>query len=563
MIKLLIFSCNFIQDIILFKLQLNNESDFIVRSEAMRKRTTVILLFITLISIALYGCSGDKKETNQSNTPADESQSSTETAKGEPTYGGTVTVGITQDLDSLDPHKAMSAGTKEVLFNIFEGLVKLDKDGNLVPAVAEKYEISDDGMVYTFTLRDGVKFHNGNPVTVEDIVYSIKRSAGLLETVDPTVLVESVLTAISEVNIVDEKTIELRLSRADTELLPYLTCAIVPANYAQLDTKPIGTGPFQFVSYEPLKSIVMKKFDDYYVSGVPYLDEVTFKISANTDAAFLELNAGSIDILPYITDAQASQLPEGYRLQTGSMNLIQGLFLNNERAPFDNKLVRQALCYAIDRQAVIDMVAGGRGDVIGTNMFPGFKKYYASELSEVYQYNPQKARELLKEAGYPDGVDFVITVPSNYQYHVDTAQIVVEQLRESGFRAEIQLIEWASWLSDVYKGRNYQATLSGLAAELAPKKALDRFCSDADNNFMNYKNEEFDRIYQEAEMKVDEEDKIALCKQLQTMLTKDAVAAFIQDPHQMTAINKKLDGYTYYPIYVQDMSLVYYTSSGE
>jgi peptide/nickel transport system substrate-binding protein len=529
----------------------------------MRKRTTVILLFITLISIALYGCSGDKKETNQSNTPADESQSSTETAKGEPTYGGTVTVGITQDLDSLDPHKAMSAGTKEVLFNIFEGLVKLDKDGNLVPAVAEKYEISDDGMVYTFTLRDGVKFHNGNPVTVEDIVYSIKRSAGLLETVDPTVLVESVLTAISEVNIVDEKTIELRLSRADTELLPYLTCAIVPANYAQLDTKPIGTGPFQFVSYEPLKSIVMKNFDDYYVSGVPYLDEVTFKISANTDAAFLELNAGSIDILPYITDAQASQLPEGYRLQTGSMNLIQGLFLNNERAPFDNKLVRQALCYAIDRQAVIDMVAGGRGDVIGTNMFPGFKKYYASELSEVYQYNPQKARELLKEAGYPDGVDFVITVPSNYQYHVDTAQIVVEQLKESGFRAEIQLIEWASWLSDVYKGRNYQATLSGLAAELAPKKALDRFCSDADNNFMNYKNEEFDRIYQEAEMKVDEEDKIALCKQLQTMLTKDAVAAFIQDPHQMTAINKKLDGYTYYPIYVQDMSLVYYTSSGE
>jgi peptide/nickel transport system substrate-binding protein len=524
----------------------------------MLKQTTRILLLISVLSIVLYGCSGGKTDTEQGKTPADENQSSTESTDGEPSYGGSVTVGITQDLDSLDPHKAIAAGTKEVLFNIFEGLVKLDKDGNLVPAVAENYEISPDGMVYTFTLREGVKFHNGEPVTADDIVYSIKRSAGMLEPVDPTVLVETVLSVISEVVIVDEKTIELRLSQADTELLPYLTCAIVPADYKDLDTLPVGTGPFKFVSYSPLERIVMEKNEDYYVQGVPYLDEVTFKMSANTDAAFIELNAGTIDILPYITDAQAGQLPEGYRLQAGSMNLIQGMFLNNEKAPFDNKLVRQALCYAVDRQAVIDMVAGGRGDVIGTNMFPGFKKYYASELVDVYSYDPKKAKELLAEAGYPEGVSFVITVPSNYQYHVDTTQIVVEQLKQAGFTAEIQLIEWASWLSDVYKGRNYQATLSGLAAELSPKKALERFQSEADNNFMNYKNEEFDRVYKEAEQTTVEEEKISLYKELQTMLTKDAAAVYIQDPYQMTAVNKELGGYTYYPIYVQDMSLVYY-----
>ncbi|HKL98365.1 MAG TPA: ABC transporter substrate-binding protein [Mobilitalea sp.] len=524
----------------------------------MLKRSTRILLLISVMSIVLYGCSDGKKDTDKGITPADENQSSTEQPGGEPTYGGSVTVGITQDLDSLDPHKAMAAGTKEVLFNIYEGLVKLDKDGNLVPAVAENYEITPDGMTYTFTLRDGVKFHNGTPVTAKDIVYSIKRSAGKLESVDPTVLVETALSIVSDVVVVDERTIEVRLSQPDTELLPYLTLAIVPADYDELGTKPIGTGPFQFVSYAPLESIVMKKFEDYYLQGVPYLDKVTFKMSANTDAAFLELNAGTIEILPYLTDAQAGQLPDGYELKSGSMNLIQGMFLNNEEPPFDNQLVRQALCYAVDRQAVIDMVAGGRGDVIGTNMFPGFKKYYAEELVNVYPYNPQKAKDLLAEAGYADGLSFTITVASNYQYHVDTAQIVVEQLRQVGINADIQLVEWASWLSDVYKARDYQATLSGLAAELSPREALKRFQADAENNFMNYRNEEFDRIYAEAEKITSEEEKVVLYKEMQTLLTNDAVAAYIQDPYQMTAVSNELGGYTYYPIYVQDMSLVYY-----
>ena len=524
------------------------------------KKLAKVLLLIAVFTIALYGCSGNKDGTG-SNTPANDDRSltePTEAAKSEPTYGGSVTVGITQELDGLDPHKAISAGTKEVLFNIFEGLVKFDSDGNLNPAVAESYQISSDGMVYTFTLREGVKFHDGSPVTAEDVVYSVKRSAGMLEPKDPTVAVDSALSVISDVVAADERTIEIRLKRVDTELLPYLTCAIVPKDYGELDTKPIGTGPFKFVSYTPLQSIVLEKNSEYYIEGVPYLDRVTFKISSNTDAAFMELQAGAIDILPYITDAQASQLPKGYHMESGPMNLIQGLFINNKVTPFDNKLVRQALCYAVDRQAVIDMVAGGRGNVIGTNMYPGFKKYYDESLVNVYPYDPEKARELLKEAGYPDGFKFTITVPSNYQYHIDTAQVIVEQLKQVGITAQIQLVEWSSWRSDVYKGRNYETTLVGLAADPAPRKALARFCSTAENNFMNYFNPDFDAIFKQGEAETEEEKKIELYKQMQAMLTNDAVAVYIQDPHQMTAVSDKLGGYTYYPIYVQDMSLVYY-----
>lgn len=529
----------------------------------LTKKLTKIIVLIAVLSIALYGCRGERTGTDEQKTPADDqsfAEPNNETSLGDPIYGGSVTVGITQDLDSLDPHKAVAAGTKEVLFNIYEGLVKLNQDGNLVLAVADSYDISPDGLVYTFTLREGVKFHNGQPVTAEDIVYSIKRSAGMLEPVDPTIAVETALSIISDVVVVDEKTVEIQLSQADTELLPFLTSAIVPADYKELDSYPIGTGPFAFVSYAPLENIEMVKNQNYYVPGVPYLDRVVFKMSANTDMALLELRAGTIDILPYLTDAQANQLPEGYRLEAGAMNLIHGMFLNNDAPPFDNVTVRRALSYAIDRQAVIDMVFGGRGNVIGTNMFPGFKKYYDESLVEVYNFDPSKAKTLLAEAGFPNGFNFTIMVPSNYQPHVDTAQVIVEQLKESGITAEIQLIDWASWLSDVYKARNYQATIIGLTAEAAPKKALDRFQSDAGNNFINYKSEEFDQIYQLGEKTTNVDDKVAYYKQLQGILTNDAASVYIQDPYQMTAISNKLDGYTYYPIYVQDMSLVYYVT---
>ncbi|HHY37108.1 MAG TPA: hypothetical protein GX518_05410 [Firmicutes bacterium] len=141
---------------------------------------------------------------------------------------------------------------------------------------------------------------------------------------------------------------------------------------------------------------------------------------------------------------------------------------------------------------------------------------------------------------------------------MDTAQVIVEQLRQVGLTAKIQLIEWSSWLSVVYKGRNYETTLVGLAAPPAPRKALARYCSDAENNFMNYSNPEYDALYKKAVTETAEEKKIQLYKQMQAMLANDAAAVFIQDPYQLTAVRDKLGGYTHYPIYVQDMSRVYY-----
>ena len=519
-----------------------------------RKSLLKLSLLFFLVSIALCACKGGKVEEKEQGTSATDDNISSK----EPTYGGSVVVGISQDLDSLDPHKAVAAGTKEVLFNIFEGLVKPDEKGNLVPAVASEYVISDDGKTYTFKLREGVSFHNGELVTAEDVVYSIKRSAGLLGTTDSTVVVESALSNVTGVNIVDQSTVEITLKEADTELIGYLTLAIIPANYDKQDSAPIGTGPFQFVSYSPLESFVVEKNTDYWDDKAPYLDKVTFRIVANTDTAFMELKAGSIDIFPYLTNDQATQLSGDFQIEEGNMNLVQGLFLNNAVKPFNNKKVREAMNYAIDKQGILDMVAGGKGSIIGSNMFPGFGKYYVEDLKDLYGYDVNKAKELLTEAGYLDGFTFTITVPSNYQFHVDTAQVIVEQLKAVGITAKIQTVEWATWLSEVYTNRNYEATIIGLDSKLAARDTLERYNSAAENNFVNYQNTEFDSVFQKALMTTKDEEKISYYQELQKILTKDSASVYIQDPSLLVAVNKKLGGYTFYPVYVQDMSKVYF-----
>lgn len=530
----------------------------------MRKHKGFLMLMpmLLVLAIVLSACR-DGKQAKEGKDPDKEGispEASTQADQdiGEPKYGGSVVVGITQDLDSLDPHKAVAAGTKEVLFNVFEGLVKPDEAGNLIPAVAEDYEISSDGKVYTFTLRKGIKFHNGEPVTVNDIVYSIKRCAGLLDTTESGVVLEPALSNIKEVNKVDDSRVEIVLSEGDTELIGYLTCAIIPENYKDQNKAPVGTGPFRFVSYEPLASFLVEKNPDYWQEGSPYLDQVTFKISSDTDSAFLELKSGAIDIFPYLTDDQAQQLAGDYEIREGHMNLIQGLFLNNKEKPFDDPKVRTAINLAINREEVLAMVAGGRGTIIGSNMFPGFSKYYEEKLAGWYPYDPQKAKALLAEAGYEAGFTFTIQVPSNYQYHVDTTQVLAEQLKAVGINAKIQKIEWSQWLSEVYTNRNYQATVVGLDAKLVPRDVLDRYASSAYNNFVNYENPRYDAVLKEAIASIEDPIKVEKYKELQRILTEDAASVYIQDPALLVAVKKQLGGYTFYPVFVQDISKVYY-----
>ena len=210
------------------------------------------------------------------------------------------------------------------------------------------------------------------------------------------------------------------------------------------------------------------------------------------------------------------------------------------------------------REEILNLVAGGKGVVIGTNMFPSFTKYYDQTLVNTYPYDPEKAKALLAEAGYPDGFSFTITIPSNYEFHVRTGEVIVEQLKKVGIKAEIKLVEWASWVSDTYVGRQYETTIIGLDSKLAPSDVLRFYPTTSSKNFVNYFNDDFDALFEKAQKAVDEAEKAEYYKQLEKKLTDEAVSAYIQSPAQLVAISKNLCGYCFYPIYVQDMSTIYY-----
>ena len=515
----------------------------------MKKKLLALFLALVMVGAVLPGCGdGSKDPGGQGNNGK----------TGEPVKGGEITVGIAQDLDdSLDPHQTVAAGTREVLFNIFEGLVKPNSDGEMIPAVAEKYTLSEDGTTYTFTLREGVKFHNGQTVTAEDVVYSINRCAAVPEGQEKPLV--AAFSAVKSVEALDEKTVAVTIVQRDLEFISYMTAAIIPADYENQDTAPVGTGPFKFVSRTPQQDFVMERFEDYW--GAPaWLDKVTYKICENADALVMNLNGGSIDLCAHLTSAQASQLNQSFQVLEGTMNLVQAIYLNNQAKPFDNQMVRQALCYAIDRQGIMDMVADGHGTAVGSSIYPAFAKYFLPELVDKYPHDVAKAKELLAQAGYPDGFDMTISVPNNYQPHMDTAEVVAEQLREAGINVTIQPVEWSTWLDTIYNGRQFQATVVGVdAANMTARAMLERFTSDYGKNFINYNNPAYDALFQQAINAQDEATQTDLYKQMEAMLADTAANVYIQDLCDLVAMRQDLGGLKFYPIYVLDLSTVYLT----
>ena len=508
----------------------------------MKKKFLALVLLMTLLGTVLSGCGdGSAAETQKSRADTNE-----------------LVVGIAQDLDdSLDPHKTVKAGTREVMFNVFEGLMKPTPDGDLTPAIAEKYEVSEDRRTYTFHLREGVQFHNGETVTAEDVVYSIQRCAAATET--GIVQVEA-FSVIQSIETPDDKTVAITISEPSNEFISYMTTAILPADYDKQDTDPVGTGPFKFVSRTAQDSVVLEKFDGYW--GTPaQLDKVTLKIMENADSLMMSLQSGAIDLCAHLTSTQVAQLEKDFNVAEGTMNLVQAMYLNNAVAPFDDVRVRQALCYAVDKQEIIDLAFDGYGSPIGSSMYPAFGKYFDDSLTNYYTRDVEKAKALLAEAGYPDGFDMTITVPSNYKPHMDTAEVLVQQLAQIGVNATIEPIEWESWVSDVYAGRQFQSTVVGVdASTMTARALLERFTSDYGKNFINYNNAEYDALFQQTLTAYDDAEQTAIYKQMLANLTENAANAYIQDLADLVAVRKGVEGVTFYPIYVLDLANLHYTA---
>ena len=516
----------------------------------MKKRVFALFLSVLMLTAVLCAC-GDTTSEEAGGIGSDTTSSS-----GEAVTGGELVVGISQDLgDSLDPYQLTAAGTREVLFNIYEGLVKATATGEYVPAVASDSTVSEDGLTYTFTLREGVRFHNGDTVTAEDVKYSFETCA---ETTVDTALAAA-LSAVQTLSA-EGDTITITLAEPNPDFLSYVGMVyIVPDDYTEQSTAPVGTGPFQFVSRSVQENLVMEKFADYW--GEPaYLDKVTFKIFEDANALMSALSAESVDLAVHLTIDQVNTLnAETYKTLEGTMNLVQALYLNNAVEPFNNEKVRQAMCYAVNVDEILQLTSEGHGAKLGTSIYPAFTKYFDESLVDAYPYDVEKAKQLLAEAGYENGFSMTITVPSNYTPHMNVAQVLVEQLAQVGITATIEPVEWETWLTRVYAGRDFESTVLGFdAATLSAGALLNRWMSDNENNMINYNNPEYDAIMKEASVTTDDAKQTELYKQAAKMLSDTAANVYIQDLADFVVIKSNLDGYQFYPLYVMDLSTVHY-----
>ena len=512
----------------------------------MRKRILAVFLALVSLMCLLGGCGG---------TTTKDPNASGETTNSSRAELNEITVGIAQDLDdSLDPYQMADAGTREVMFNVFEGLVKPDSDGNYVCAVASDYSVSDDGLVYTFTLRDGVVFHNGAQCTIDDVLYSFETCAAT----SVTAAVVSALSAISDIKA-EGSNIVITLSTPNPDFISYVSSVyIVPKDYAEQATKPVGTGPFKFVSHSIQENFIIERHAEYYGTGAK-LNKVTYKVYEDITALYTALNSGSLDLAAHISADQAAGLTNGYTVLEGTMNLVQALYLNHNVAPFDDIRVRQALCYAVDVDAMLALTADGHGTKLGSSMYPAFGKYFDPALADAYPHNIEKAKQLLADAGYPDGFSFSITVPSNYTPHVDTAIVFVEQLKEVGITAEIIQVDWNTWVADTYGNRNFESTITGFdASTLNASALLARWVSTSSKNMINYNNPDYDQAFAAAQNATDEAEQTKYYKQCLQILSDTAANVYTQDLADFVAINPNLEGFEFYPLYVMDMSLLSY-----
>ena len=470
-----------------------------------------------------------------------------------PVYGGEMSVAITADPPGWDPTVSTSQEIARVTYhNVFEGLVRFDQTGAIVPALAGSWETSEDGLTYTFKIREGVKFHDGSDLTLDDVVAAFERA----KDPDSGHTHSEYYEAIESVTAGEDNTITLQLSRPDWTLLYDLArpdSIIYPAAQAETQrSQPIGTGPFRFVDYVEGSEVRLEKFADYYLEGVPYLDAVTFEIIPDPNTRFAALQSGDIDLIGVaLPPEQFMQLEGNPSLKgtQGNATTEITLALNNTRPPLDNPLVRQAVTYAIDKQQIVNGAFFGLGTVIGTHMSP-VEGYYV-DLNP-YPYDPEKAKELLAEAGYPDGFEIKFELPEPYNIERRTGEVIAQQLAQIGIQTDLSVVEWGTWVQRIFLGGDYDMTIIGHS------EPRDINVYGNPDYYYHYDNPEINTLLDEIEATPDEAQQTRLYQEIAKTIADDAVNVWVFSPPYLVAARSDVYGFwTDQPTPAVDMTEVY------
>ncbi|MBW2623712.1 MAG: ABC transporter substrate-binding protein [Deltaproteobacteria bacterium] len=471
-----------------------------------------------------------------------------------PVTGGNLIVCQPAEPPGFDPTANTAAAIDRVVFaNLYEGLVKIDSDGQFVPGLAVKWEVSPDGKKYTFHLRRGVRFHNCEPFNATVAKWNIERAAGE-GTINPH---PEYFRGITMIETPDNLTLVLTLKESDALFIAHMAegdAVMLPVKgYKKAKSEPIGTGPFKFEKWVRGDRVEMSRFDGYWNPELPYLDKVTFKFIGDASAQIAALKAGDIDVIGYIAAPESARemaRDKRFKVFSGSSTGEVIMSTNNKAKPFDDKRVRQAMAYAIDRQVVIDLVMFGYGTPIGSHWSPSTPYY--QDLTDRFAYNPEKARKLLAEAGYPNGFEATIKLPAIYSYSRRAGEVIADMLGKVGIKLKIEIVEWGQWLDRIFKKKEYQLTMIGHV------EAWDIGIYANPNYYFQYDSQEFRDAYARALKAPNEEEKAKWFGRCQEIIAEDAVNGFLFSAPSLPVMKAKVMGWwKNYPTIALDCTKVW------
>lgn len=432
-----------------------------------------------------------------------------------------ITVGLQLEPPNLDPTGGASQAIDSVLYsNVFEGLTRFQGDGSVVPGLAESWDISEDGTVYTFHLHDGVMFHDGTSMDAEDVKFSLDRARAE----DSTNAQKGLFAGITDVTVVDPLTVKVTLDGPNGSFLFNMAWGdaviVAPESIETIASNPIGTGAFVFTDWVQGDRLELTRNDSYWGAKAA-LEKATFRFISDPTAAFAAVMAEDVDVFsgfPAPENLPQFEADPRFQVLVGNTEGETILSTNNKIPPFDNVLVREAVAHAIDRQSVIDGAMYGLGTPIGTHFAPHNPDYV--DLLANSQYDPEKSKALLAQAGLADGFTTTLKLPPP-SYARRGGEIIASQLRAVGIDAQITNLEWAQWIEEVFKAKDFGLSI------VSHTEPMDIGVYANPDYYFQYDNPEFQALMEELNTTTEPAARSALFAKAQTILSEDYVNGYL------------------------------------
>ncbi|MFO1218487.1 MAG: ABC transporter substrate-binding protein [Burkholderiaceae bacterium] len=462
----------------------------------------------------------------------------------------TAVIAMTLEPPGLDPTAGAASAIGEVVhYNVLETLTKIESDGSIKPLLAQSWTVTPDNKTWGFKLREGVKFHNGEPFNAATVKFSFERAVaqGSVNKDKP------VFANIVNIATTDDHTVVLTLKNPNPDFLFQLgqtTASIVePKSAATNNTQPVGTGPFRLEAWNKGSAIVLARWDGFRDAKAVKLRRVTIRFISDAAAQVAAMLSGDVDAFPRVAAARSlDQFRNDKRFQVliGGSRSKTILAINNKRKPLDDVRVRRAIAMAIDRKAVIEGAAEGFGTPIGSFYVPGAPGYV--DLTAVNAYAPEKSRALLKEAGVAAPLELTMKLPPT-PYARQGGEVIAAQLAKVGINAKLENVEWAQWLSGVYGQKAYDLTV------IAHVEPLDFGNFARPGYYWGYESAAFNALWAKINATADAKERNGYLAEAQRLVADDAVAAYLYQPTWITVAKAGLKGlWKDAPILANDLS---------